>query len=541
MSEHADFDALIDEFYPVWFRYHPDIALSLGVSGFETRLPAAEDDAVGALGAWLENLVLALGEIDYDALDRARQLDFRLLLEAAQVEYQELLMRDWRYLDPTRFLPIQEIFQLTLHPPDELGDTLVALLRAVPEYLRQARVQLMEYPQLIAPQMVEVAMDEADIGIAYLDALAGSVWLRHHCRSCTSIHPAVDDAVLAIETYVECLSQDIAPKAQGSLGCGEEHFRRLLERRHFLTIPLSGLDTYLQAVYQDTFRQLAAHAQLMGIAGQPGFVMAFLQRQESFTGEKRIQVYREEATRLKKFIREQGFLTLPEQPFRIIERPVCPRPEQCDSGYLQEPDRQGGIFFISGHSGDDVGGEPRSVIRSHCIRQGWTGAHLLTFGTGGSARDLPRRLAPAASFAMAWDLYFRQFLLGSGFCAQQDRLVQLLHQLQAIKLALLDLHLNLGKISSAQALEQLSELELGPLEANRRLIALARAPTDYLAGVVGWLLIHQARVWLQRQEGFSIGDFNDQLLSQGPVPPALLLPHLFGDELWGKVKDELDV
>jgi hypothetical protein len=337
------------------------------------------------------------------------------------------------------------------------------------------------------------------------------------------------------------LSQDIAPLAQGALGCGEEHFRRLLKHRHFLDMPLQGLATYLEAVYQDTFRQLAAHAQLMGIAGQPGFVIAFLDQQKSFTGEKRIQVYREEATRLKDFVRERGFLSLPEQPFRIIERPVCPRPEQCDSGYLQEPDRLGGIFFISGQTGndEDSGGEPRSVIRSHCIRQGWTGAHLLTFGGGESARDLPRRLAPAASFAIAWDLYFRQFLLGSGYCSQEDRLVQLLHQLRAIKLALLDLHLNTGKLSSNEALEELSELEPGVLEANRRLIDLARSPTDFLAGVVGWLLLHQAKVLQQGQAGFSVSDFNDQILAHSPAPPALLTPHLFGDELWRKVKDAL--
>ena len=185
MSEQAAFDALLEEFYPVWFRYHPDMARALGISGFENRLPAADDDEQGALGSWLENLIVTLGEFDSQALDPDRLLDYRLLLEAAQVEYQALLMRDWRHLDPTRYLPVQEIFQLTQHPPQELRDTLLNLLRAVPGYLRQARGQLAELPQLVAPEMVSVAMEEAEAGVEYLQALVNSSWLRHQCHGCS--------------------------------------------------------------------------------------------------------------------------------------------------------------------------------------------------------------------------------------------------------------------------------------------------------------------------------------------------------------------
>jgi len=41
-------------FYEVWFRFHPERAIEAGVSGFEGRLPAFDDDDVGALTSWLE-------------------------------------------------------------------------------------------------------------------------------------------------------------------------------------------------------------------------------------------------------------------------------------------------------------------------------------------------------------------------------------------------------------------------------------------------------------------------------------------------------
>lgn len=542
MSEQAVFDALIEEFYPVWFRYHPDVAGVMGIPGYESWLPAAEDDELGALGSWLENLVVALGELDCSALDPDRRLDYRLLIEAAQVEYHELVQRDWRHLDPTRFLPVQEIFQLTLHPTQALQETLLKLLRVVPGYLRQARGRLAELPPLFAPEMVRVAVEEAEAGVSYLRSLSDSVWLRHRCRGRGEVQGVCDEAVRAVLGYIDTLRKDIAPSAQGPLGCGEAHFMRLLERRHFIDIPLEGLRTYLDALYQDKYRQLEVDAQSLGVVGEPSFALEYLRQLPVYSGQHRLQVYREETNRLRELVRLGGYLTLPEEPFKIVERPACPRPGLCDSGYMEMPGRRGGVFFIAGREGEEAQfGEPRSVIRSHCIRRSWTGAHLLSFSGGERARDLPRRLAPAAAFATAWDLYFRQFLLDTDYCSDEDRLVHLLYQMQALRLARLDVDLNLGRIGAKQALESITELYPDPSRALRKLADLSRHPGDALAGAVGWLMLHQACTLRQIGQDTSVGEFHDRVLSQGPVPPALLLPHLFGDALWTRVKDELTI
>jgi len=542
MSEGAAFDALVEEFYPVWFRYHPDAALALGVPGYQGRLPAAGDDDQSALGGWLENLVVALGEIDAPALDPERRLDYRLLLESAQLEYQQMLLRDWRHLDPTRFLPVEEIYQLTLHPPEGLREVLLNLLRTVPAHLLQARGRLAELPQLVAPQMVRVAMEEAEAAVGYLRALVDSSWLRQRCHDCSEVVSACNEAIIAIHGYVDHLRADVAPKARGRLGCGGVQFRCLMERRHLVEIPLEGLRTYLEAAYRDTLRLLEEKARAMGIAPAPDQVFAHLQRGEVYSGERRLEVYREEAGRLRDFVRLHRFVTLSDQPFRIVERPACPRPGQCDNGYMQTADHSSGVFFISGWSAaESRDGEPRPLIRSHCISQGWLGAHLLHFSGDEEERSLPRRLAPAAAFGTAWDLYIRQFLLGVEYWDGEDRLVQLLYQLKALRLAMLDMDLNLGRIEGPRALERIAELEPDPTRALRQLVALARHPGDAMAGAVGWLLLHQTRELLQREEGFDPGEFHDRLLSQGPVPPALLIPHLFGEALWRGVQAELTI
>jgi uncharacterized protein (DUF885 family) len=530
MSDREEFDALIEEFYPVWFRFHPDLAVSLGIKGGDSPLPATDDDDLSALGVWLENFFLEVAEIDASALDPDRRIDRRLVLESAQLEYRELLTRDWRHLDPIRFLPVHEVFLLTLHPPESLRETMLSLLKAVPGHLRHARARLGRSAELVSPDMVRVAVEEAAAGADYLTQLAGSAWLRHKCGG-AGMHQACDEAVEAVRGYQALLRDEIAPRAQGPLGCGEEYLSLVLRHRHCIELSPDSLRTYIQALFRDTKRRLDRHRQEH--AGE-------LARAECFSGDRRLKVYREEINQLREYIRRRGVVSLPGEPLRIVERPACPQPGECGSGYLRDTERHGGVFFISGKGGGE-GGETRAQIRSHCIRQGWSGAHLLAFGGGEQARALPRRLAPAGAFAEAWDLYVRQLLSGIGYFGPGDREVELAHQLHAINLALVDLDLNTGG-DVAWALRRLNETEDDEHHAHRQMVELARRPGDALAGVVGWMLLHQARELQQAvNPEFSVGEFHDSLLRQGPVPPSLLIPHLFGDELWMSVQKELAV
>lgn len=107
MPETANFDALISEFYKVWFRYHPVAAIFAGVPGYEGLLAADGDDDVGALSSWLSNLLLGLEELQFEALDPDRQLDLQLIFGAAMIEHRMLLEQDWRHRDPARYLPLR--------------------------------------------------------------------------------------------------------------------------------------------------------------------------------------------------------------------------------------------------------------------------------------------------------------------------------------------------------------------------------------------------------------------------------------------------
>ncbi|KRT57698.1 hypothetical protein Ga0076813_12078, partial [endosymbiont of Ridgeia piscesae] len=132
MSEAADFDALVAEFYQVWFRFHPSAALFAGVAGYEGQLAADGDDDVGALAGWLGNLLLGLSEFSLEALDADRQIDLQLIYGAVIIERRWLLEQDWRHRDPARYLPLRTLQELVLRQPEQLCEAVQGLLKRTP-------------------------------------------------------------------------------------------------------------------------------------------------------------------------------------------------------------------------------------------------------------------------------------------------------------------------------------------------------------------------------------------------------------------------
>lgn len=537
MSEaNAAFDALAEEFFSVWFRYHPDIAAEAGVCGFERLLPAQSDDEVSALGGWLESLVVALEELDYGSLDASRRIDLQLMFSAARVEHQELLEYDWRHRDPLRYLPVGEIFQLTLRQPEDVRDALAGLLRQVPVYLRRALSQLRAMAELIAPESLVAAVDEAERGRCYLRELAGSYWMRRHCHGWSEIEDLVDGACDAFAAYREALRGEIAERAAGQLGCGADHLRFLLRHRHFMELNPERLRVLLGDALACAEDDLAGVCAEMGLV--PGEAVARLEA-ESVPGGRRLETYRQESDRLLGFLREAGLFRIPDASLRIRERPACPRPLRFGADYVPYREAGGGTFFLDA-AADATRSESLAVVRGRCLDKTWGGAHLLAFAAGDAGWRLPRRLCGGASLVGGWRLYLRERLDDLGYLDSDHRLFAVLQRQWAIRRALLDLDLHLGAVAGSEALARLEGI---PGADALDLVRLARRPGDALAAALGWQAMARARDMLQRREGEGFRDatFHDSLLSQGRVPVSLTLATELGNDAWQEIRGRLGI
>ena len=230
MPDAAEFDSLAAEFYEGWFHFHPDLALRIGVPVAGRLLPARDADELAALRGWLEELLLGLDEIDFTALDAGRQLDWELMAGAARVEYRELVQCEGEGPDPLQLLPLAEIDWLArgrAGPPE----VLVRLLREIPGHLRQAQAHLRPAAPALALPLLRAAAAQARAGCTRLRELGRGPLLRHGHQD---LETPLEAAAQALADYGRYLTEELAPRARGLLGCGVEHLGLRLREVHFI-------------------------------------------------------------------------------------------------------------------------------------------------------------------------------------------------------------------------------------------------------------------------------------------------------------------
>jgi len=508
------FDHLAGDFFSVWLRYHPDAALAAGIADFADQLPPRSDDDQAALASYLESLILALEELDADALDEPRRIDLALLSALAFSEHRELLSSDWRHRDPLRHLSLGVIHRLTMLNPDRLRDALAAMLGGMPGHLRLAQTQLAQSAELVPAPLAEAAVAAASDGRRYLRELARSRWLRKHCHGYGEVETLAEAAATALGYFGETLAREVLPRAAGRVGCGLPQLRLLLRQRHFLDVEPAACGGLLEALAAGT--EAAAFGD-GGVGGVP----------EAARAGQTLELVRTESAALAARLEAEGIATLPPVPLQVRSGPACPRPGRPCIDYVPDLRRGEGVLCVS-EAGDGIAvTAQRTAIRLECLHLGWGGAHLLGFAGGMAARSLPRRLAASATLAGGWGLALDRRLFDADGADLGDRKAVLSRRARAIRLARVDLDLHAGRLSASAALDDLIALGLDRSVALGALAGIIQRPGDALARVLGWRMIELAR---KDSSGIDERAFNDRLLTLGPVPLPLALRHAVGDE-----------
>ncbi len=529
MSEAGEFDALISEFYRVWFRYHPVAAIYAGVPGYEGLLDPDGDDDVGALSHLLSNLLVGLKEIDFDALDPDRQLDLQLIYGAVMIEHRVLLEHDWRHRDPAKYLPLRMLQELVVRQPERLCDALTGVLEKTPNYMRDARGRLAELPGLVSTLWLADALELAERGVPWLKRLGRDLpQTRECCADKGRLQALASRAAEAIEDYKLTLITDLAPNASGTGDCGRELLDWLLKHRDQLDLSTDEVLVYARK----RLRQIHADLEQRGLT---------LQQLKSGQGEKlegdnRLQAYYREGARLKAFLEQQALLPRVDQPLEYRVTDSCFRQPDCGS-YLRSGD--GGVFLVP-HDQQMGGGESLAHIRMRTLYGAWAGRHYLAWADGVPAHSLVRQINPSVAFKRGWAHYMSQVLESRGFFDERDLLVLFQRRLTLAEQAVVDLEYHAGLIDSRQALQRLQSLTDIPCWAEVTLTAISRRPTDAFMALLGADLIELlSRRQRERQPGLGLLAFHERLLAAGPVALPLAVQRAFGPEMWRESLAEL--
>jgi len=534
MSEASAFDGLVEEFHAAWWRYHPDVASRCGREAYRGRLPLIDDDDTGALVSCLETMLVALEEIDFEALDADRQLDLEILFGACQIEHHELLEHDWRHRNPYRFLPLRSVHRLVVRS-GRSGDTeLESLLAAVPEFLRHARELLDTVPGLVSRLALAAALEEAEAGYPFLMGLRGDDPVGRTGIEGGRWDSTVEAAADSVEAFQDYLLRDIAPVAVGALGVGEPHFRRIWRHRHFLSVDPELVLARLAGAQERIFRKLSELARSWLGTDDLSRVAEAIATLDLVAGADRSGGAERECERLRGIVQGQSWVTPPTVPLRVKERRICLRPGLSPVDYLGN-DQPGGaaLLLIPGSTR-----ESRPQVFRRCADGGWTGSHLVSAKMEGASAWV--RCAHASSAVQdAWRVHFRRLLIDSGVLTADERAVLLFADLEQLAKARVDIELHLGRISYRDAVARIREVPgLEEDAANCELTQIALDPGAVSAAALAADLLDHVVVLRGDATEEERGDLRDGLLAVGPVAVPLALRRFLSESEWLRIREE---
>lgn len=538
----STFDAVVSDYYRVWFRYHPEAAVEAGVPGYGELLTPFDEEAHAALVCLNNELTVSLDALDRDALDPDTRLDFDVLYSAAWLENRYLLEVQPQRLDPLRLLPFNAIYQLTIRPVDNFAACLGARLRATPAHLAAAADFVRDRAGRVPALWLDSARGSAEQGIAFLLSLPAHPKVAQ--AAIADLDALLAAAEKAVRDYAAVLA-GIPMQAASEFACGAKHFNDLLRLRHFLDVDADRLHELGTALFEQTQRDLKdVCRQLFGHEDIAAATRAIQAHHPS--SAELLPAYVTQMRAARDFLERHDLVTLPaHEQLDVVETPVFLRNQIPFAAYSDpapnDPEQRGHYYVTPPGDDSELVEHHYAGLMHTCVHEAWPGHHLqfVTANRNSVARSLPRLLNASATLYEGWALYSEQLMHEQGFLAQpEQRFVLLKDRLWRALRILIDVEIHTRGLSADAAIQRMvRDLGFPESQARAELNWYSRAPTVPMGYATGWAIINATRDRLRTQPaGPSLKAFHDRLLSAGSIALPLVIRRVFGESTWSSVR-----
>jgi len=530
------FTALSEEFVELHFKHDPVAATLAGVHDYDHLLPDHSPEGMLARIAWLRDLDqrLVVG-VNWQELPIEQRVDYGLLrarLAAMRADCEELRTHT---RNPVLFpqAALDGLFLLwtrTSLPAAERKDALMARMIAVPDYLKAARANLKQVPDVF----LGVADEVNRSGPGFVDQVARSL-LESFPAERERIEHAAGRARIGFAQYQDFLDREMDSKVGGSFAIGERWMNYKLEREHLLSMDCAALAALGEEQVARTRELLETEAKRIDPSRtwQELIGEAKARHPEAL---KLKDAYQSETDRALRFVLEKRVAPVPPGTrLEVIDTPVFERSVIPYAAYLPPgpfDEDQTGFFYVTPVDTMRRKEEQQQQLEGHSyaglalttVHEAYPGHHLQLSHANRSGSRL-RRLADSNLFAEGWALYCEELMHDQGFYLDPlTRLYQLKDLLWRACRVVLDVGLQTGKLTFMQAVDYLRETAMVErVNAVAEVKRYTMTPTQPMSYLVGKLEILAIRAETERRLGsrFDLHDFHAALLGRGTLPPAL--------------------
>ncbi|MBL1319751.1 MAG: DUF885 domain-containing protein [Methylophaga sp.] len=529
------FDRIEHSYLNTWCRFNPEAALEAGIDDYADKLRPFEDETIGIQIVLNEKCLTALDEVELSQLDPARKIRYQILQGRVTIAHHSLMDHDWRHRDPTQFLPINALHQLTIRPVNHFKKALKSRLAAIPNHLREAKNYLTAVPEVIPKTWLDMALAETEAGIEYCHHLHQQPMVDAAFQQNDRIEQATADAAKSLEHFAQTLRR-LATKCEGDFASGREHFERLLHQQHFLPINAHSLLAFGQQLFETTQQQLNT------AIAESELSLDDIQQQHP-TSESLLQHYQQEMQAAESFLKEHDLITLPtQQTLHVVATPKFLQHQIPFAAYL-DPSiadlSQTGYYYVTPTSSDDELKEHNdAAISQTSVHEAWPGHHLqfVTANQSSEGNSLLHRLNPSATLYKGWALYCEQMMLEQGFKRYPGQhIIMLRDRLWRALRTIIDVEIHTQGLSLEDAAQKMVDaLGFSKEQALGELNWYSQSPTTPMSYAVGWALINALRDIVSPENKTELKQFHDRLLASGSIALPLVIQRQFGEEIWQK-------
>lgn len=472
-TEDGKFEELAKAYISELLALNPEWATRLGDHSYDGRLNDYSQAGVKKDRKLAAKYLKKLGKIDLSKLSRVNNVDARILRHALEYELfriDELREHEWNPLYYNPGGAIDSLISRDFAPLKERLRNAARRLGQIPQVVASAKANLKNPPRVhtetaILQNKGVIALIKGDLQMFVDEA-----------EMAAELKPAQDKAVAALEDYGKWLEEELLPRSNGEFRLGDARYRKKLmfslqsdlTKEEILTRAMTDLKRTQDRMYEialPMYREMKPGEEVSK-ASKKTVIKAVLDKlaEDRPDNESIVRQANEDLAEATEFLREKDFVTIPDEPVRVIEMPEYARGSAVAYFDSAGPfEKKNETFFTISPTPDEWPEErKRSFYREYndymlknlTVHEAMPGHYLQIMHSNRFKAPTPvRSVFRSGTFTEGWAVYSEQLMAEHGFGGDPVEMQQLKMKLRVIINAIIDQKIHTDGMTEREAVD----------------------------------------------------------------------------------------
>ena len=536
------YDHLSEEFFDIYYSYHPPHATRQGLHQYDHHLGHYRQDEIQDTLKRMKAVQSELRSIDPSHLDALHALDHPVL--TTRLKREIYWIEEWRFWEnnPLFYKDIltEGIFNLVSRDFAPLAERLQAVIdreRCVPEVLQAARQNLKNPPSVYTEQAVRY-MQGAQL---FFQGLPEAFVAVEDLKLQKEFMAANQQVLVELEKFLNFLNNDLLPRSHGNFAVGESAVQKIIAAEEMIDAPVQQI---LERCYNDLERIDAQISELVKQINPLASEAELRQQMRSQhpSHEQLLPTMRASLHSMRSALIEHNLLTIPDEMPDVI---VSPMPTYAGAGGMMltpgpfETVAQEAFLAINLPKPDWSPERIENQLQDFnqysvdllFMHEAYPGHHLQFY----LEKRVPLRASKdhdSDSNSDGWAEYGKYMLVDEVYGPLDPfyHLSALQSKRGSIVASIVGLEIHLEQKNLQQATEWLVNKGGRSPENAARLLDRAIYYPSHLTYYIGGEMLRKLRQDYQKLRGsaFSLKDFHDRFLTYGLIPIQVIRQDMLG-------------